>query len=244
MPKISLRPATYAIIAITNTMPQTERTMTRIPTLLLGLAVLLVTSMTGCQRMYYGTMGAFGYEKREILVDRVESARDKQEDAKEQFTTALEQFKSVVDFDGGDLEAMHDQLDREYQRSESAAESVSGKIDSVDKVAQALFAEWETELEEYENAELRRASEQQLETTRQRYGQMLAAMRKAEATMPPVLSAMKDQVLFLKHNLNAQAVASIQGTAETIGRDITALIKQMQVSIDEANAFIDQMGGG
>jgi hypothetical protein len=62
--------------------------------------------------------------------------------------------------------------------------------------------------------------------------------------MPPVLSAMKDQVLFLKHNLNAQAVASIQGTAEGIRRDIESLIKEMQASIDEANAFIDEMGGG
>ena len=210
----------------------------------LGLATLLLALTPGCQRMYYGTMGAFGYEKRDILVDRVESARDEQEDAKEQFTSALEQFKSVVDFDGGDLEDMYDKLEREYERSKSASSDVSGKIDSVDKVAQALFTEWEGELEEYDSAELRAASEKQLTTTRKRYGQMLDAMRKAEATMPPVLTAMNDQVLFLKHNLNAQAVASIQGTAEGIQRDITSLIEQMQVSIDEANAFIDQMGGG
>lgn len=206
-------------------------------------AVLLLT-LASCQSAYYGTMEAFGYEKRDILVDRVETARDQQEDAKEQFTSALEQFKSVVAFDGGDLETMYEQLDRDYERSKSAADDVSDKIDSVDSVAEALFAEWESELDEYESVELRRASEEQLQTTRERYDQMLAAMRKAEETMPPVLSAMKDQVLFLKHNLNAQAVASIQGTAEGIQRDIESLIKEMQKSIDEANAFIDEMSGG
>ncbi|MFN3167998.1 MAG: DUF2959 domain-containing protein [Phycisphaeraceae bacterium] len=210
----------------------------------LALALALLPLLAGCQTAYYKTMETFGYEKRDILVDRVESARDQQQDAKEQFTSALEQFKSVVAFDGGDLEDMYDKLDRDYQRSEKAADAVSGKIESVDKVANALFDEWEDELDEYENAELRDASEKQLEDTRDRYAQMLKAMRKAEATMPPVLSAMKDQVLFLKHNLNAQAVASIQGTAEGIQRDIESLIREMQRSIDEANAFIDEMGGG
>ena len=218
--------------------------MPRPTTTLACLLLLMLPAFAGCQTAYYKTMQTFGYEKREILVDRVETARDKQEDAKQQFTSALEQFKSVVAFDGGDLEAMYDKLDREYKRSESAADAVSGRIDAVDRVATALFEEWEDELDEYESADLRRASEKQLETTRARYDRMLKAMRKAEATMPPVLSAMKDQVLFLKHNLNAQAVASIQGTAEGIGRDIESLIKQMQASIDEANAFIDQMNGG
>jgi hypothetical protein len=218
--------------------------MTRPTLALAGLALALLPALAGCQTAYYKTMETFGYEKRDILVDRVESARDQQEDAKEQFTSALEQFKTVVAFDGGDLEDMYDKLDRDYQRSEKAAAAVSGRIESVDKVANALFEEWEDELDEYENAELRDASEKQLEMTRDRYAQMLEAMRKAEATMPPVLSAMKDQVLFLKHNLNAQAVASIQGTAEGIRRDIESLIKEMQASIDEANAFIDEMGGG
>lgn len=205
-------------------------------------ALLLITA--GCQRAYYGTMGAFGYEKRDILVDRVEDARDEQEGAKEQFTSALERFKSVVDFDGGDLETMYKELGRGYQRSRSAARGVSGKIDKVESVAQSLFTEWEQELEQYNSEQLRNASARQLEATKSRYEQLVGAMRRAEATIPPVLDAMQDQVLFLKHNLNAQAVASIQGTAKGIQKDIESLIKEMQASIDEANAFIDQMGGG
>lgn len=218
--------------------------MPRLSMPLACLALVLLPLITGCQSAYYKTMETFGYEKRDILVDRVESARDEQEGAKEQFTSALEQFKSVVAFDGGDLEEMYDKLDRDYRRSEKAADGVSDRIDAVDKVATALFEEWQEELDEYESPDLRDASEKQLDDTRKRYAQMLKAMQKAEATMPPVLSAMKDQVLFLKHNLNAQAVASIQGTAEGIQRDIESLIKEMQTSIDEANAFIDEMSGG
>ena len=209
----------------------------------LTLCLTLLSLYTGCKSAYYNTMEAFGYEKREILVDRVGDARDEQEDAKAQFTSALDQFKAVIDFEGDDLEAMYKELDRGYKKSKSAASDVGDKIDSVESVAEALFEEWEEELNSYNSEQLRTISAQRLEETRSRYEQLIGAMRRAEETIPPVLTAMQDQVLFLKHNLNAQAIASIQGTAEGINRDIQSLIKEMENSISEANAFINQMGG-
>lgn len=208
----------------------------------LAMITAAFLTLTGCQSAYYNTMEALGYEKREILVDRVEDARDQQEDAKEQFTTVLDEFKSVVEFDGGDLEDIYKRLERGHNKSKAQSDAVSKKIDSIEKVAAALFKEWQSELDEYENQELRAASAKQLANTRTRYQQLLTAMRRAEATIPPVLSALGDQVLFLKHNLNAQAIASIQGTVKGIQGDITSLITEMQKSIDEANTFIDQMG--
>ena len=208
----------------------------------LTLLLAILTAMSACKSAYYGTMEAFGYEKRDILVDRVEAARDEQEGAKVQFTSALDQFKAVVDFEGDDLEAMYQELDKGYKKSKRAASDVGDKIDRVESVAEALFAEWEDELNSYNSEQLRAISAKRLDETRSRYEQLIGAMERAEATIPPVLSAMQDQVLFLKHNLNAQAIASIQGTAEGIQKDIQSLINEMQKSIDEANAFINQIG--
>lgn len=208
----------------------------------LTLCLALLGTFTACKSAYYGTMKTFGYEKRDILVDRVEDARDEQEQAKAQFTSALDQFKAVIDFKGDDLEAMYKELDSGYKKSKRAASDVGDKIDSVESVAKALFEEWEEELNAYNSEELRAISAKRLDETRSRYEQLIGAMERAEATIPPVLSAMQDQVLFLKHNLNAQAIASIQGTAEGIQKDIQSLIDEMQKSIDEANAFINQMG--
>lgn len=202
---------------------------------------LLTLLSTGCKSAYYGAWETVGVHKRDILVDRVEKARDDQQEAKEQFTTALEQFKSVVQINGGELEAKYNSLKQELDRSEAAADDVRDRIDSVESVAAALFKEWEGELDDYTNDNLRRASEAQLDDTRDRYDQMIEVMRKAEATMEPVLAAFRDQVLFLKHNLNARAIASIQDTASDLQSDIEALIKEMQRSIDEANAFIQSM---
>lgn len=205
------------------------------------ILALFCISGTACKSAYFGAWETVGVHKRDILVNRVEKARDDQEEAKEQFTTALEQFKSVVQVDGGELEEKYNKLKRELDRSEDAADDVSGRIDSVESVATALFKEWEGELDDYTNDSLRRASERQLDETRTRYDQMIEVMRKAEATMEPVLSAFRDQVLFLKHNLNARAIASIQDTANDLQSDIEALIQEMQRSIDEANSFIQSM---
>jgi hypothetical protein len=207
----------------------------------IGVGVLAVCVLAGCQTVYYETMERFGVHKREILVDRIEEARDDQEEAKEQFQSALEQFTSVVEFDGGNLQRMYDKLNAEFERSEAKADDVASSIASVEDVAEALFKEWEAELAEYTSASLRRESERQLERTKTRYNQLIGAMKRAEARIEPVLDTFRDQVLFLKHNLNAQAIASLENELLTIEDDVARLIAEMESSINEANSFIEEM---
>lgn len=207
-----------------------------------SLLLLMVVISMGCNRIYYDTMERFGVEKRDILVDRVQDARDEQEDAKEQFKSALDRFTEVINFDGGDLEAKYRKLDSEYERSKSEAQAVRDRIDAVEDVAAALFREWEAELNEYSNASLRRSSEQKLQSTRIQYDRLIAAMHRAEARMDPVLEALQDQVLFLKHNLNARAIASLEDELVSVETDVGRLIREMEASIAEADQFIQSMG--
>ena len=206
----------------------------------LGFACLCL-GLTGCNKAYYSMWEKFGYEKRHLLVSEVEDAKTSQEKAKEQFKTTLQRFTELTKFEGGELQAKYEKLNAEYQRSKSRAEAVSAHIKDVDTVAQDMFKEWKQELQQYENADLRSKSEQQLNQSRQRYDELISAMRRAETKMQPVLKAFGDQVLFLKHNLNAQAIASLQTTTAQIDSDVQSLIKDMEASINEANEFISQM---
>ena len=203
--------------------------------------ILTLALLGGCSSAYYKTMEGFGIEKRDILVDRVEDARDAQGDASEQFASALDQFRATVNFDGGDLEDTYDNLNAEYEKSVSEAEEVSTRIDSVESVAEDLFREWERELDQYSRADLRRSSASLLNDTRKRYQQLMATMRRAERSMEPVLEAFQDQVLVLKHNLNARAIGALRNELASIERDTANLIKQMQKAIAEADTFIESM---
>jgi hypothetical protein len=214
--------------------------MKRFPTwvvaVLGGLAIL-----GGCKSTYYSAMEKLGYHKRDLLVDRVEDARDAQQQAKEQFQSALEQFTALVGFEGGELEATYKRLNREFERSEDRAEAVHKRIGDVQDVAKALFREWKNELDDYTDRNLRRLSEQRLEQTQDRYERLIEAMKRAEARIDPVLAAFRDQVLFLKHNLNAQAIASLETELASVRTDVSGLLKAMEASIVEANAFIKDM---
>ncbi len=206
----------------------------------LGFLLALVV-LGSCQSAYYKTMEAFGVHKRRILVDRVGDARDQQEEAKKQFQTTLARFKELTGFQGGDLEALYEKLNKEYERCDSEAQAVGSRIDKVDDVAQAMFSEWKKELGEYTDQDLRKQSAAKLAETESRCNQLVATMRRAEKAMHPVLAAFKDRVLFLKHNLNAQAIASLQGHAVKLEDDIGKLVQEMEASIREANAFIDSI---
>ena len=195
----------------------------------------------GCSSTYYNAMEKFGIAKREILVDRVEETRDAQSAAKEQFSSALAQFLAVTKADGGELQKKYDSLNREFTRSETRAQEVRDRIKSVEDVAEALFREWKQEMNQYTNASLRRESEREFDLTRRRYEDLIQVMKRAADRMEPVLSTFRDQVLFLKHNLNARALASLTTTNRELEADISRLVADMEASIREAEEFIKTM---
>lgn len=207
------------------------------------IIIISLLSLTACQSAYYSAWEKLGVEKRDILVDRVEDARDSQTDAQEQFASALEEFTTLINFDGGELESVYDALNSQYLESEAAAKDVSTRIDKVESVAEALFSEWESELELYTNAKLKRDSQSKLRETQTKYKSMLRAMRKVESSMPPVLSALQNNVLYLKHNLNASAIGALQGEFAVIKSDVNNLIKEMNSAIEQSDTFIAAMKG-
>ncbi len=201
----------------------------------------LVFTLCACSSAYYNTMEKFGVHKRNIMIDRVEEARDAQQDGQEQFESALAQFRSIVTVEGGELEKTYEQLNDEYEDSVASAENIRERIDSVESVAEDLFDEWEDELDRYSSDALRRDSESKLKSTRQKYNQLIGLMRNSEERLDPVLQAMEDQVLFLKHNLNTQAIASLREEAVRIDSDVEQLITALKQSIAEADSFIETM---
>lgn len=206
------------------------------------VALVLATGLAAaCTSVYYDAMERVGIEKRDILADRVEDGREEQQKAQEQFENAFARFKAATDFDGGDLEDLYDELDAEYRRSEAKAEDVRERIRSIEQVAADLFEEWEDEIGQISSADLRGRSRSKLRDTRTRYDRLIAAMRRAEGRMEPVLVAFRDQVLFLKHNLNASAIASLEGSVVSIESDVAVLIREMQAAIREADAFLSTL---
>ena len=206
---------------------------------MLACCALLV--LAGCQSAYYSAMEKAGIHKRDILVDRVEDGRDSQQEAKQQFKDALERYRSVVEVGGGDLEKRYDALSREYEGSVASARDVRVRIEEIEDVADALFEEWDSELKQYSNASLKATSAKELARTRAEYRTLIQRMKAAEQRIEPVLSVLRDQVLFLKHNLNARAISALHGEYRTLQGNVDQLMADMQRAIDEADTFVRRL---
>lgn len=204
-----------------------------------GLVALVFSS--SCTGVYYAGLEKLGIPKRDVLETRVESAQQAQVEVKEQFRSALDRFRATVRVNGGELEERYDTMRDELDRCESRARELKERIEAVEDVAEALFDEWEEELNEYRRADLREASARRLAETRRRYKPMVRAMWAAHKRVEPVLGALQDVVLALKHQLNAKAIGELQGELQTVEREVRVMVDAMNRSIEEANQFLGDL---
>ena len=80
--------------------------------LLLSAAVV---ALIGCQSTYYAVWEKLGKEKRHLLKDQIENARDDQIEASEEFQDALTRLKAFNDFEGGKLEKAYNRISDDYE---------------------------------------------------------------------------------------------------------------------------------
>jgi DUF2959 family protein len=215
--------------------------MKQIPIRLVLLVLFSILALTACRNVMYSAYEKVGVYKRDLLKKRVVAARDEEKGAQQEFKDALTRLKEMTGFEGGELEKQYRKLQSNYDDASSRVATVHKRVQDVETVAGDLFAEWEKENRQIETEALRQVSRQQLNDTRQRYDEMLLALKKAEQSMDPVLRKLHDYVLALKHTLNAQVIAALGGESTKIQADIARLIEDMNSSIARADEFIRQM---
>jgi len=208
------------------------------------LSLCLILSLAACSTVKYQALEKVGIYKRDILVDRVEDARDSQEETKEELVEAYAELNTLIGVEGGDLERQYKALDKKVERSRDAIEELDDHLDAIDTVSEDLFEEWQDELGQYNSATLRRDQEKKLAESRQQFRALRARMQTARERVDPVMAVLNDNVLYLKHSLNARALDALRGEATALEGKVDALIKDMQLAIDEADRFIRQMRDG
>lgn len=204
---------------------------------LLGLALLGLS----CSDAYYSFWEGVGKEKRDLFRGHVEKVRDDQEEASEQFKDTLERIKVVYQVEDGELETSFRKLESAYEDAEARAQQVRDRIDKLNRIAEDLFAEWEGEISSMSSAELKARSREKLRATQARFKQMRVVMKQSEDRMEPVLTRFRDQVLFMKHDLNARALSDLEGEVISIEADVESLVRDLELSIAEADRFIDEL---
>ncbi len=206
--------------------------------------VFCFLALSSCNQLYYKAQEKIGNEKRDILVDRIKKGREDQDKAKEQYKTTLEAFQAATGFQGGKTEEVYKRLKKEYDEAAERTRKVSDRIQSIEQVSSDMFSEWDRELNSMNNGDLRNKSNVLLKATRRRYTDLIRKMKSVESKAKPVLKAFEDQVLFIKHNLNAEAITSLKSNIVKMDADVQILIRDIEASTKEADAFIASIPQG
>jgi hypothetical protein len=200
--------------------------------------VLAASAGAGCRSAYYAAWEQLGREKRDLLRNDVEKVAVDQKRAAESFTTALDRLRALGTLDAPELERRYDTLKADLARAEDRAGTVRARIRSIESIASDLFTEWEHEIGTMKSSDLKQKSRAKLAATRGRYDTLHRSLVRAEASMDPVLDRLRDQVTYLKHNLNAKAVSGLDVQVGEIEADVEDLLERMRASIAEADAFL------
>ena len=207
------------------------------------IIISLILFMSSCQTTsYYKTKGWFGAEKRELFVDSVEGVRNSLQDNIDVFKKATAGINVVINVKKEKMEEQHEHLKNDYENCESEAGDIRSRIDTMEAISGDFFDQWMEEMELYNNESFRNASRTKYNKVRKRYTKLVQNLREVEVKLEPALNGFRDQVLFLKHNINAQSVASLEDELVTVEAEIDALIRELQGAIKESTAFISSMG--
>jgi hypothetical protein len=174
-------------------------------------------------------------------VQRIKEAKKDQDQTKQQLQTTMESFQALTGFQGGSLERNYKRLNSDYENAASQAGKLHDKVQSINQVSNDLFREWQGEISAMSNGKLKSQDTVMLRDAKVRQATYLRAMRKTEDQIAPVLKAFRDQVLFLKHNLNSRAIGSLKSTSANLQSDVAELVQSIDASSQEADKLITSL---
>lgn len=210
------------------------------------LIIIMSTGLFSCissikdavKETKYSAYELIGMEKRDLFKRQVKEANSDQKETSESFANALEKLKSIYGFDGGELERKYHSLENSYQSAERKTGEVHRSIAQVETVAKDLFTEWAAEIKQMQSENLKASSRARLSETQKKYNNFYTNLKSSEKKIDPVLAKLKDQVIYLKHNLNAQAITGLKKESVKIQSDIESLMTEMNNSMKSADEFI------
>lgn len=149
--------------------------------------------------------------------------------ARMQIGATVRDYNQILAGEAEDNRAAYKKLQKSLKKSEKSAAAVGAQAEKMDSAASEYFASWEASLSEFTSDEMRARSEERMKETRQRYDGILQAGREAGEAFRPFVTLLKDQIVFLGHDLNPAAIEDLQDDAERLNSQA----KEVFSKIDE-----------
>jgi hypothetical protein len=150
----------------------------------------------------------------------------------------MDVYNALMADEAKDRKKLYNSLQKEMENTEKRRATIGEVAATMSAEADTLFKQWTDSAAAIENADLRKKSEERLAATKASYAEIGTVGQKASDLYGPFMKDLQDQVTFLGHDLNAEAVASLKPEAAKINEAASKLIQSIDDTITTANTNI------
>jgi hypothetical protein len=199
-----------------------------------GVAVLAVLALAATA----GAQTDEGVKQVERLVKASGDTVKAIGETKVQLMKTMEVYNSLFADEATDRRKIYNQIQKEMENTDRRRARISEEAAKMNAEADTLFKGWADSTAAIENPDLRERSEERLNATRASYGEIGTVGQKAADLYAPFMKALQDQITYLGHDLNPEAVASLKPDAEKLNERSDKLIQSIDDTIATANKNI------
>jgi hypothetical protein len=161
--------------------------------------------------------------------------------AKLQLQKTMDAYNAVMAPEVKDRRDAYKQLQKEMANTDKRRADVSTRSTKMNAEADKLFKSWEESTARIQSPDLRKRSEDRLKKTQDRFAELRQTGQNASSQYESFMKTMQDQVVYLGHDLNPGAVASLKPDADklnTRAQDLYAVIDKITTA---ANTNISKL---
>ena len=199
-----------------------------------GAAVLAVLALAATA----GAQSDEGVKQVERLVKASGNTVKAIADTKVQLMKTMEVYNSLFADDADNRKKIYNNIQKEMENTEKRRGKIVEEAAKMNAEADALFKDWTNSTAAIESPDLRKRSEERLNATKASYAEIGTAAQKAGDMYGPFMKALQDQITFLGHDLNPDAVASLKPDAAKLNERADQLIRSIDDTIATSNKNI------
>ena len=156
-------------------------------------------------------------ENVDTLVSWVERVYVESEMARQEVQLTLSRLQALANgkYEGRPAEA-YQAFKSAATRARTQAEKLESTVRPMKRTAAPVFEQWTTDLGDFHSPSMRRRSTDRLDAARLRYDAIVRAVGPAQSGFERFNEGMQDHELFLGHDLNGTALASVQADVQAM----------------------------
>ncbi len=179
-------------------------------------------------------------EQVDELLTRIERVQAETAVAKDSVHAALSELCTLVSPGfKGDAATEFAKFLAASEASEDQAETLRDITEPMQDAADELFQRWTKDMEAFGNSRMRQRSQTRLDETRTRFQSIIGATQAAQIALDAFHDDMRDHALFLRHDLNSAAVASIRTDVRALNEQIQGLDTRFDATTAAARAYVE-----